>query len=48
MSLVDGVPYAVCTPSNGSPAPVALCIYYEVEDKLGIDVKILTCLLTPS
>jgi putative aldouronate transport system substrate-binding protein len=39
MSLVNGVPYAVCTPSNGSPAPDALCVYYEVEDKLGIDVK---------
>jgi putative aldouronate transport system substrate-binding protein len=38
MSLVDGVPYAVCTPSNGSPAPDALVVLWEVADAIGIDV----------
>ncbi|MCK9251700.1 MAG: extracellular solute-binding protein [Clostridiales bacterium] len=39
MSLVDGKPFAICTPSNGSPAPDALCVDYEVAEELGIDVK---------
>ena len=37
MSLVDGRSYAICTPTNGSPAPDALWIFGEVAQGLGID-----------